>query len=173
MVPLPQGGPGGRRGARAGRLRPPLRGRGDPAVALVGRAGQSGALALRRGTSPRPTPGVARGFIPRRPSVHRLGRLGGALAPPEVERLACALRDHDVVARLELAPQDLLRQRILDEALDGALERAGAVDGIVPGVRDGLSRRLGELDGELAVLEELPQPAELDLHDAADLVAPE
>jgi hypothetical protein len=47
-------------------------------------------------------------------------------------------------AGLELALEDERRERVLDEPLDGPLQGARAVHGVVAGVGDGLARALGE-----------------------------
>src|SRR5262245_14640698 len=86
--------------------------------------------------------------------------LGWPLALLERQGLAVAVDDH-VIAGFELAGEHLGGERILNEALDGALEWSGAIGGIVPGVGDGLSGGLGELDGDLAAGEQLAQSVEL------------
>ena len=78
-----------------------------------------------------------------------------------------ALVHHDVVAGDEVAGEELRGERVLDHPLDGPLERPGAVDRVVAGVGDGLARLLAELERELPLGEQLAQPAELDLDDAA------
>jgi len=59
------------------------------------------------------------------------------------QRIALELADHPI-ARHEIPTQDLLRQGILDLRLDGALQRAGAVDRIEAGLTDLVARRIVE-----------------------------
>ena len=52
---------------------------------------------------------------------------------------------------------------ILDEALDGALEGARSVGAVVAGFEDGLARGGREVDGDLAVGEQLVQVGEAEI----------
>ena len=97
---------------------------------------------------------------------HHLALYGGG-----EDQLIRALVDLDHIALPKFTGQDLQRQRILKLALDGALERPGAVHRVVARVRDRLPRRGAELDREPPLLEELPQAPELDLDDPADVPA--
>jgi hypothetical protein len=54
----------------------------------------------------------------------------------EEDDLAALGVGHDCVAVLELALQELERQRVLDQPLDGAPERPRAVDGVVALTRE-------------------------------------
>src|SRR5829696_6201292 len=98
-------------------------------------------------------------------SVHHDLLGGHAVTLRERDVPVLSLVDDDVVAGAELAAQELRRERVLDHALDGALQRPRAVDRIVAGVGDRLARGLAQLDREPALLEELAETAELDLHD--------
>ena len=73
----------------------------------------------------------------------------------------------------EIAPQDLLRQRILDLRLDGALQRPRAVHGIEARLADPIARGIVEPQLDVALRQTLAQPAELDVDDRADLLAAE
>ena len=59
--------------------------------------------------------------------------------------------DEDGVAFLELAGEDLLRERIEDELLDRSLDRTRAVGGVEALCRDERLRVLRELERDLAV----------------------
>ena len=63
-----------------------------------------------------------------------------------------------------------LRERILQTALDHAFQRTRAIDRIVAGIGEPGSRPVVELDGHLAVCQQLLQPLQLDVHDAAHLL---
>src|SRR5438093_229698 len=69
------------------------------------------------------------------PAVLFSGLLLRVLLTPE-DDLAILRVDEDRVALLELAGQDLLRERIDDEPLDRALDRARAVDRVEALLRD-------------------------------------
>src|SRR5262245_15135194 len=77
--------------------------------------------------------------------------------------------DADVVALVDLAVEELERQRVHNPALDGALERAGAVDRIEALVRQLLSRALRQLQRQLPLRQPPLQLPDLDVHDLLDL----
>src|SRR5262249_55890696 len=88
----------------------------------------------------------------------------------EGEVLAAPAHGHGVTLR-ELAAQDLLGQLVLDEPLDGALERARAVLRIPAVLDEELLGRLRDVEREAAPREPLLEAAELDVDDALHLVA--
>ena len=77
----------------------------------------------------------------------------------------------DRVALGELALEQPQRERVLDQALDRALERPGAVGRIPARLGDQLLRRVGQLEREPALGEPRAQPRELELDDLAELLA--
>src|SRR5690606_28211892 len=77
------------------------------------------------------------------------------------------LDDH---TRLEVTTEDALGQGIFDPALDGALEWAGAVDGVVADGDEFFPRCVAQLQAQLALGQALAQTAQLDLRNATDLV---
>ena len=79
--------------------------------------------------------------------------------------------DTDRVALGEVAFEQPQRERVLDQPLERALERPRAVGGIPAGLRDGLLRRVGQLEREAALGEPLAQPRELQLDDVGELLA--
>ena len=104
-----------------------------------------------------------------------LGGVGASLARrarghvlAEAERVAVGL-DDDRVALAEAAGQDVDGQRVLDHPLDGALERPGAVDGVVAALGEQRAGGFGQRQADLALGEALAQVAELDVDDLRDL----
>src|SRR5262245_41746557 len=76
---------------------------------------------------------------------------------------------HDVVALVELTTEDRERQRILNQPLNRPLERSCAIRRVVT-FRCQRMLRLGrQLERELPLRKELPQPRELQLHDVLEL----
>src|SRR4051794_28260086 len=73
-------------------------------------------------------------------------------------------------ARCELGPEDEVRQRILDVALDRPAKRAGAHRRIPALLDQEVLGLLGEIELELALGERLADAAEQQLHDRLDLV---
>ena len=73
----------------------------------------------------------------------------------------------------DLAGQDLLGQRVLHLLLDHALQGPRAVGRVVALVGEPRARRVVQLQGELAVGEQLLQPADLDVDDRRHLIAPQ
>ena len=71
----------------------------------------------------------------------------------------------------EVALEQPDRERVLEQALDRALQRAGAVGRIPARVADRRLRRVGQLELEPALGETVAQPLELQLDDLAQLVA--
>src|SRR5690348_2675854 len=71
----------------------------------------------------------------------------------------------DGFAGLNLALQDFERQRVLDEALDGALERTRSELRIVAALKEQLACRRRELDNDLAVSQQSAQVVELQVND--------
>src|SRR5450631_1322324 len=83
-------------------------------------------------------------------------------------RLRCV--DCDLVAVADAAIEDLSGERILDQALDGALERTGSVGAIVAGFEDGLARGRRQVDGDLAIGQQLLQVSEAEIDDVRELL---
>ena len=79
----------------------------------------------------------------------------------------------DDLAGVPQALQQLLGERVLDERLDGAAQRAGAVDGIGAPLGDEVARGVGELDGHTLGHEAVAQVGDHELHDAAELLGGE
>ena len=79
--------------------------------------------------------------------------------------------DEDGVTAVELAAQQVLGQLVLDEVLDDAAQRAGAVDLVVALLAQDVLGRLGDLDGDGLFLELLDHRLQLQVDDLADLVA--
>src|SRR3546814_7101698 len=79
----------------------------------------------------------------------------------------------DGVAVLHLAAEEQGRQRVLQRALDHPLQRPRPVDRIVAGLRQPGEGGVVQLDGDLAIRQQLAQPPELDIDDALHLVAAE
>src|SRR4051812_11498739 len=78
--------------------------------------------------------------------------------------------DHDGRARRELRPQDEVRQRVLDVALDRATERAGAHGRVPPLLDEQVLGVLGQLQLQLAVRQRLADAAQEELDDRLDLL---
>ena len=72
---------------------------------------------------------------------------------------------------LILPGEDHLGERILHRFLDHALQRARAVGRVLALVGQPIARARIELDGDLAILEQLLQPRHLDVDDAAHLAS--
>src|SRR5690606_2415379 len=90
------------------------------------------------------------------------GGRGGSLADFDLQ-LAIALVDlHDATVR-HLAGEDLLRQWVVQVALDGALQRPRAVDRVVAHAAEPAARGVGQVEHDLAVLEQLLHPPDLDI----------
>src|SRR6266478_7826216 len=68
-------------------------------------------------------------------------------------------RNHDAIAILDLAGEDHFRQRILQIALDHPLQRSRAIGGVPALGGQPVARRGIERERDLAVLQELLQPA--------------
>src|SRR5215211_1082549 len=102
---------------------------------------------------------------------HRRGRSRhGRLLEDQV-----ALRrvHQDAVAGLELAVEQLQGQLVDQPLLDHALERAGAVHGVVAEVAEQRPRFVAQLDLDSLVPDALDQPLDLEVDDLADLLAAE
>ena len=65
----------------------------------------------------------------------------------------------------------MLGKRVLDQALEGALERAGAEGWIPALLDDDLLSGAGQLERDLALVQAGSQARELELGDARDLLA--
>src|SRR5579871_3739162 len=79
--------------------------------------------------------------------------------------------DDDTVARLEVSLEQPQGEWVLEEALDGALERPRAVGRIPAGLGQERGRLLAQLEAELALGKTGAQAAELQLDDLPELVA--
>src|SRR5262245_2895927 len=86
------------------------------------------------------------------------------------DKLAVLEVDADRVAFGELALEEPQRQRVLDEALDCALQRAGAVGRVPAGLGEVLLGGVGQLEAQAALGEAVAEPRQLELHDLADLL---
>src|SRR5512143_4378401 len=128
---------------------------------------------------PSRSPGGMGGLVPRPPSpvpVSGTNCLSRASRrhPLEPERRPLLRTVHlDGVPFAVLALQHRHGERVLEQALDGALERPGPVHGVVALGRDQRLRRRRDLQGELAVPHELLHALDLELHNAADLLLPQ
>ena len=91
---------------------------------------------------------------------------------PELQR-PVEIVDDDVVAADELALQDLLRERVLELALDRALERPRAVDRIEADVAEQVEGAVADLELDAELGQALCQMPGLDARDAADVFATE
>src|SRR5690606_31577929 len=98
-----------------------------------------------------------------------LGALGNHGTSGERQLIVCRV-DHHVVAFAEVAFENAHGQWIEHAALDGPLERAGPVYGIIPFLHEQIPGRRGQLDGDLAILEPLQQALQLDVHDLRRLI---
>ena len=81
--------------------------------------------------------------------------------------------DLDLVPPRELAHQNLLRQRILDELLDRPLERPRAILLVVAVLHQEVGRRLGEAERELLLRQPLANVLEQHADDLRDVLAAE
>ncbi len=101
---------------------------------------------------------------------------GRLLLTPEGEGLGVALalgvHDHDVTGA-QLAEEDLLRQRVLDLALDRATQRTRAQHRVVALLGQQLLGGLGQLDAHVPVLEALVDLADHQVDDLEDVVLAE
>ena len=95
--------------------------------------------------------------------------VSGSLLLPEHERVTLDV-SHDLVAVVEPPFQDRQRQRVLDLALDRALQRSRAKGGIEALLGQPLLRAVRDFQREVPVGEELAQPLELQLDNRPDLL---
>src|ERR1700704_6533019 len=91
-------------------------------------------------------------------------RLRRSLRGPEDDpALAFLLRvglgvDHDGLAGPELLPEDLLRHRVLDQALDGTAQGPSTERGVVALLREEILGAVRQLDADVLALELVPDP---------------
>src|SRR5207237_9076161 len=78
--------------------------------------------------------------------------------------------DQDSIALTEAALEDQQRQAVLDQALDGPLQRPGAVDRVPTPFRDQLPGGWGDLELDLSLRQPLLQAGQLDVHDRRQLL---
>src|SRR5262245_5779725 len=97
-----------------------------------------------------------------------LGRRRLLEGEPAVDRV-----DAHGLALLELALEQPERERVLDLALDRALQWPCAVRRVPAGLGEVLLRRVGQLEGQAPLGEARPQPSELEVDDLADLLTGE
>src|SRR5687767_12313807 len=98
--------------------------------------------------------------------------LGGRLGEhPEVE-LGAIRRDVDLdfVATAKLGGENLLRQRVLDKALDGSLQRPCTEVFVVALLREEITRRSGELERELLLHQPLLHVLEQDPNNLPNVI---
>src|SRR5579884_285070 len=88
---------------------------------------------------------------------------------PEHEALVGSDVDLDPVAAGEPAPQDLLRERVLDPAGDHPAERPGAELAVEPLLGQAIPGPVGDRDGHVLLHQVLLEPADLQVDDLADL----
>src|SRR3954463_9188986 len=105
-----------------------------------------------------------------------LDRVGQVLDLPHVHELkgAATLRgdvDHDGFAFVEVAVDQLERQRILDQPLDRAPHRPGAVLRVVTFGDDDVLGGGRNFELELAILQEFAYVRQLDVHDLTQVFA--
>ena len=81
--------------------------------------------------------------------------------------------DDDRVAGVEFLPQDLLGQRVLDEALDRTAQRPGTERGVVAPLGEQQLRRVRELETETLRLELACEPLDQQVDDLRDLLGGE
>src|SRR5512139_547951 len=94
--------------------------------------------------------------------VQRPDRAGRGLyrcAPPLERERTVFYRHLDHVARPEVAPEDPLRQRVLELVLDRALERPRTIHRVEAGLAEQVARRRVEFEADVAVAEALAQVA--------------
>src|SRR5207342_639242 len=101
-------------------------------------------------------------------SAARRGSGRGALfAGRGQDQLAVAFVDTHGRSVGDLAGDDLVGQWILQIFLHRALERPRAIDRVVTHAAEPGPRRVGQLELDLAVLEQLAEPRELNIDDRA------
>src|SRR5712692_11240878 len=114
---------------------------------------------------------VARGGVHQ---FHRR-RLRRALRGPEDDpALALLLRigfgvDHDGLAGPELLPEDLLRHRVLDQALDRTAQGPSAERRVVALLREEVLGGIRQLDADVLALELVPDPLHHEIDDVLDV----
>src|SRR3954471_21178780 len=96
------------------------------------------------------------------PGVWRRSRRRGLGGRGLVEReLAVGNVDVHRVALVEVALEESQRERVLDEPLDRALERARAVGRVPASVGEMLLRGVGQLEGQAPFCQPLTEPRQL------------
>src|SRR6202044_1752777 len=88
----------------------------------------------------------------------------------ENQRIALKPGDH-AVAGHEIPAQNLLRQRILELRLNGALQRPRAVHCVEARFPDLVARLIVQAQSDVAFRQPLPQTAQLDIDDGPNLLA--
>ncbi len=78
---------------------------------------------------------------------------------------------NDAIALGEFAFEDAHGKRVQDPPLNGSLERASTVAGIIPLLHEEFLRPFGELDFDFPVGQSLHQPSQLDIDDLLDVIA--
>ena len=96
-------------------------------------------------------------------------RMGYASRVSQLQR-AVAFVDLDRLAVRDLAAQDRVGERVLEIFLDRALQRPRAVDRIVADPAEPGAGAVGELEHDLAVLEQLLDVGDLDVDDRAHML---
>ena len=100
--------------------------------------------------------------------------LSGQAESPSVDDQAIGSgRDARRFAVLEPSRQNQLRKRILHGSLDDSLQRACAISGIVTAIREPDSRLVVDIERDLAIIQQLLQPLELNFDNRAHLVTPQ
>ena len=112
--------------------------------------------------------------LPERQVRETCGQLGRKVENLSVDdQTIGAGRDFSGIAVLDLSRQDQFRERILDGALDHTLQRPRAIGWIVTAVREPSSRLGIEVERDLAILQELLKPLQLNIDNRAHLFAPQ
>src|SRR5262249_17598317 len=148
--------------------------RGGPRTSGPGGAGRPRSAATRTGRRRsgahpcrRECPGPPRRWLAAGRDLRR------SLDHLEVEPAARLPADVDGRAVADRRSDALPGQGRLDLLLDGALERPGPVDRVVAAVREIVTRRLAELEREVAIRQTECEPAELDVDDLPYVLAVE
>src|SRR6266850_1762597 len=89
------------------------------------------------------------------------------------DELSALHRDADSLTRTEFAFQDLLRERIFDALLDGALQGPRTVYRVVTRFAQVVARGIVEHEVDVALGEALSQVSQLDINDRTDLIRAE
>src|SRR5579862_9792293 len=90
----------------------------------------------------------------------------------EYQRVALQLGDHPIAGD-EVPFKDLLRQRIFDLRLDGALQRTRSIHRIVASLADLVAPIIVQAQRDVALRQPLPQSSELYIDDGSNVLTPQ